>query len=140
MRTLFELRPVALSFLFFLLTLTQNVTASVTVYGQTGVISQVQTDGSAPTSTSSANTAFYTGLAAYNTTILTAPALPNPLPATQFQVQLQGSSQDVNGLSIAQNGAFLGFSIEMSVVTQVSQCPLLSCTSVSAHAETSHFS
>lgn len=120
MRMLVGLRTVALSSLFFLLI--SNVTAAVTVYGQTGVISQVQTDGSSPTATSSASSTFYTGLAAYNTTVLTAPALPNPLPATQFQVQLQGSSQDVNGLSIAQSGAFLGFSIEMSVVTQVSQC------------------
>lgn len=121
MRTLIGLRGIALSSILLLFALTHHASASVTVYGQTGVIS-VQTGGSSPTSTSSAVDTFYTGLAAYNTTVLTAPALPNPLPATQFQVQLQGSSQNVNGLSIAQSGAFLGFSIEMSVVTQVSQC------------------
>ncbi|CAL1698450.1 unnamed protein product [Somion occarium] len=102
----------AISWIFLLI---QYATASVTVYGLTGAIAPTDT---ASASTSAASPA-YTGQAAFNTIVLTAPALPNPAPATQFGLQLQNSAQNVVGLSIQQSGAFYGFSIEMSVVTQV---------------------
>ncbi|THH18224.1 hypothetical protein EW146_g2709 [Bondarzewia mesenterica] len=69
------------------------------------------------TYTASAAAASYTGAAAYNPTILTAPAVPNPAPNTSFGIEL--TSGGINGLSIKQSGAFYGFSIEMSVANQV---------------------
>ncbi|KAF8882861.1 glycoside hydrolase family 79 protein [Infundibulicybe gibba] len=84
--------------------------ASVTVYYVPG---QTPLTGSL---TGAAAAAAYTGAAAYNPTVLNAPALPNPLPPLQFPIQLQnGDSQ----LSIQQPGSFFGFSIEMSVANQV---------------------
>jgi hypothetical protein len=47
---------------------------------------------------------------------LSAPALPSPAPPLAFDVALPAAPA---GLSIAQQGAFLGFSVEMSVTTQV---------------------
>lgn len=70
-------------------------------------------------STSTAASASYTGAAAYDPTVLTAPAIPNPAPPTQFTLELQSSGDAVQGLSIRQSGSFLGFSIETSVVNQV---------------------
>ena len=52
---------------------------------------------------------------------LTAPALPSSMPSTAFTIQAMNSAQDVQGLSIQQGADFFGFSIEMSVVTQVSE-------------------
>jgi hypothetical protein len=67
----------------------------------------------------------YTGAAAYDNVQLTAPALPaSGGPATSFQVPIQASASSVSGLSIKQDGSFFGFSVEMSVVTQVSEYPL----------------
>lgn len=85
--------------------------ASVTVYSQVPL--------GQGTNTAQSAAATYTGSAAYDPTILTAPPIPNPAPPTQFTLALQSSSQAVQGLSIVQNGAFLGFSIETSVVNQV---------------------
>ncbi|EIN05129.1 glycoside hydrolase family 79 protein [Punctularia strigosozonata HHB-11173 SS5] len=82
---------------------------AVTVYSQ-------QTFGAATTSAAAAS---YTGAAAYDPTVLNAPAVPNPAPATQFSVQLQSQASAVQGLSIPQSGSFLGFSIEMSVINQI---------------------
>lgn len=96
--------------------------AQVTVYGVEGVVTTTTTI----TTTSSAATGSYTGAAAWNPTTLVAPAVPTPAPAMQFPVQLQNSASDVSGLSIPQTGAFLGFSIEMSVIDQVSKCPVSS--------------
>ena len=57
--------------------------------------------------------------AAYDGTILTPPAPPQP-PSTEFGLELRERAGDVPGLSIPHSGcAFLGFSIEMSVVDQV---------------------
>lgn len=65
--------------------------------------------------------ASYTGLAAYDPTVLQAPAPPNPpVPTNQF-VQL--FSGGMNGLSKQQTGAFFGFSVEMSVATHICWCP-----------------
>ena len=63
------------------------------------------------------------------------PQPPSPPPPSQFGLGLQASVGDVvgGGVSIMQAGAFLGFSIEMSVVDQVGEwvgvgaVPLCSC-------------
>ncbi|KAH0833859.1 glycoside hydrolase family 79 protein [Lanmaoa asiatica] len=82
--------------------------ASVTVYGP-----HVQQ----PYGTVTAASASYTDPASYDGVILTPPPLPNPLPPTSFGVQLQTGA--VSGLSIPHQGSFFGFSIELSVATQV---------------------
>ena len=61
----------------------------------------------------------HTGVPAHDPTILQAPPIPNPPPATQFTLLLQQQAQAVQGLSIQQSGSFMGFSIETSVVNQV---------------------
>ncbi|KAG5336999.1 hypothetical protein C0989_011248 [Termitomyces sp. Mn162] len=68
------------------------------------------------TTTFAAAAANYTGAAAYNPTVLTPPPVPSGLN-TQFVVQLQSSG--TGNLSQPQNGSFIGFSVEMSVVNQV---------------------
>ncbi|KAG5645144.1 hypothetical protein DXG03_006861 [Asterophora parasitica] len=93
---------------FSIFSLLVQVNAAVTVYHQTPTV---------PTPTSAAADAEYTGAAAYNPTTLIPPPVPSPLN-TQFTLQLQ-SGGDVQGLSIPQEGSFLGFSIEMSVANQV---------------------
>ncbi|TFK36088.1 hypothetical protein BDQ12DRAFT_737177 [Crucibulum laeve] len=84
--------------------------AEVTVWYQQGQEPLAST-------TSSGSAAAYTGAAAYNPTVLTAPAPPNPAISTQFAIQLQNGGTP--GVSIPQSGSFFGFSIEMSVVNQV---------------------
>jgi hypothetical protein len=72
---------------------------------------------STATNSASAAAASYTGAAAYDPTVLQAPAPPNPpAPTNQF---IQLFSGGMNGLSKQQHGAFFGFSIEMSVVAHV---------------------
>jgi hypothetical protein len=83
--------------------------------------SQAVTVYQLPFATTSANAASYTGSAAYSPIVLDPPALPDPLPDTQFSITVQQSSDDVTGLSIPLNGTFMGFSIETSVVNQVSE-------------------
>ncbi|KZP33152.1 glycoside hydrolase family 79 protein [Athelia psychrophila] len=85
--------------------------ASVTVYNQVPI-------GQA-TGTAQSAAAAYSGSAAYDSTVLNAPPIPNPAPPNQFTLQLQSSSNAVQGLSIMQSGSFLGFSIETSVVNQI---------------------
>ncbi|KIK59064.1 glycoside hydrolase family 79 protein [Collybiopsis luxurians FD-317 M1] len=94
--------------------LLRPVYANITVYGITG---QQVLDGQTATNTAAA--ANYTGSAAYNPTVLNAPQIPtgDQAPATQFTIQLQNGG--TSGLSITQQGSFLGFSIEMSVANQV---------------------
>lgn len=58
-------------------------------------------------------------LAAYNDTVLNPPPIPDPRPGTAFTLVLPESRDGVYGLSIPQQGAFLGFSIEMSVINQL---------------------
>lgn len=84
---------------------------AVTVYGQGGQ----QPIGTATT------TLPVPSSAAFDTRVLNPPPLPDPLPANQFGIQLAASASNVQGLSIPQSGAFYGFSVEMSVVTQVSE-------------------
>jgi hypothetical protein len=55
--------------------------------------------------------------AAYDPTVLQAPAPPNPpVPTNQF---IQLYSGGMNDLSMPLSGAFFGFSIEMSIATHV---------------------
>ncbi|KAI0311516.1 hypothetical protein OF83DRAFT_751031 [Amylostereum chailletii] len=73
-------------------------------------------DGSTSTTgTASAAAATYTGSAAYDPTVLEAPAPPSGL-TTSFAVDL---NTGITGLSIPQKGAFFGFSVEMSVANHV---------------------
>ncbi|KAF8949995.1 glycoside hydrolase family 79 protein [Flammula alnicola] len=82
---------------------------AVTVYGQ---IPLAQTASAASATTTTA--------AAYDETQLQPPAIPSPKPATAYTLQLQRDATGVNGLSIPHVGVgFWGFSIEMSVISQV---------------------
>jgi hypothetical protein len=93
------------------------VDASVTVYYQEPLGSL---------SASSAAATVTTGAAAfYDTTVLQPPPLPSPA-TTQFDIQLQSSASSVNGLSIPQTGSFFGFSVEMSVASQVRESSFFS--------------
>lgn len=66
---------------------------------------------------SSIQTGLTTASAAYDTTVLQAPAPPNPpVPTNQF---IQLYSGGMNDLSMPLSGAFFGFSIEMSIATHV---------------------
>ncbi|KZT66775.1 glycoside hydrolase family 79 protein [Daedalea quercina L-15889] len=87
--------------------------------GTTRAVTVYQVPLAASTSTSSAPNAAYTGVAAYDTTILTPPPIPSPAPPLQFNVQVSNNAGNVSALSISPGGAFLGFSIEMSVADQV---------------------
>ncbi|KAK0454068.1 glycoside hydrolase family 79 protein [Desarmillaria tabescens] len=85
----------------------RSAKAQVTVYDSSG------------TSTSSAAAATST-LAAYDDTVLDPPSVPNPAPSTAFTLTIPAVNTSVTGLSIAQStNSFYGFSIEMSVLTQV---------------------
>jgi hypothetical protein len=88
----------------------------VTVYSQLPL-------GSATASAAAAN---YTAPAAFDPTVLNPPAVPSPAPPNQFSLQLNSAPNGVQGLSIPLSGSFLGFSIEFSVVNQVSKCRLSS--------------
>lgn len=66
-----------------------------------------------------APTAVYTGLAAYDPTILIPPPAPFP-PTTQVGINIPGDPSAAGyALSRPQKGNFLGFSIELSVATNV---------------------
>lgn len=81
------------------------------VQGQVTVHHQVGFGYPAPAATSPA---------AYNNTRLIPPAIPNPAPANSFTLTLQQDSALVGGLSIPHvGGSFWGFSIEMSVISQI---------------------
>ncbi|KAF8604933.1 glycoside hydrolase family 79 protein [Ceratobasidium sp. AG-I] len=83
--------------------------AAVTVY-------QIDGNPALSTSTASAPASEYTGSAAYDPTVLNPPAPPDQLNR-DFAIALpQGG---IEGLSVPQSGAYLGFSIELSVATRV---------------------
>lgn len=91
-----------------------NTARAVTVYGQIPL---------GQTSTASGPQATQKPLqAAYDETLLTPPALPNDRAPTAFTLNLQANNATVPQLSIPQHGSFYGFSIEMSVITQLSEC------------------
>ncbi|KAI0087558.1 hypothetical protein BDY19DRAFT_994874 [Irpex rosettiformis] len=98
-----------------------QVHASVTIYNNNGMQQQpVGTDTAAgATATNSSIPQWLADMPAFNSIVLQAPAIPSPAPPNQFTLNLQGSTANVPGISIKQNGTFLGFSIEMSVATQV---------------------
>jgi hypothetical protein len=86
---------------------------AVTIYGQ---IPLGQTSAAAgPYATGSP----VRTIPAYDETILDPPALPNERAPTQFTLNLQANNGSIPGLSILQRGTFYGFSIEMSVITQL---------------------
>ena len=116
--------------LFFLglLALCSHHVLAVTVYGQQGMTipsGLASTDSSAATATAAALD-WLSDLEAYNTVTLTAPTLPTPVPSA-FGITVQNSGASVSGMSVQQKGDFFGFSIEMSVVQQVSECLPVSC-------------
>jgi hypothetical protein len=92
------------TFLFLVLFHTHGVRAAITVYSQRPL------DFAGAT---------YTGAAAYNPTTLVPPPLPTPNPPNRFLITLPRNGTQVSGLSIPQNGSFLGFSIEFSVINQI---------------------
>ncbi len=110
------------------------VHADVTIYGLLGqtTAAPVQTGTATGTTQQSATTSFvtthgppqYTELAAYNNIYMEPPAIPNPPPANQFAIGVPTDATLMNGLSIKQSGTFFGFSIEMSVVNQLSECSI----------------
>ncbi|KAH9933993.1 glycoside hydrolase family 79 protein [Epithele typhae] len=114
--------------------LATSASADITIYGQLGQttinLSAATAAAALGTSTAPATTSFvttpgppqYTGLAAYNPVIYQAPAIPNPAPANAFSIGVAHAASNVNALSIPQSGTFLGFSIELSVATQLSTC------------------
>ncbi|KAI0051175.1 glycoside hydrolase family 79 protein [Auriscalpium vulgare] len=73
--------------------------------------------GGVGTPTAAGPAATYTGAAAYDPTVLNPPPPPNPPIPTQFPIQLYTGG--MWNLSKPQSGAFFGFSIEMSVATQI---------------------
>lgn len=101
-----------LSFTFLCSTLA-FAQAQVTIYNQIALLTQTS-----PAATSTAP--------AYNNTRLVPPAIPDPAPANDFTLTLQQNANIVTGLSIPHVGAsFWGFSIEMSVVSQVRESNFL---------------
>ncbi|KAF7327078.1 Glyco-hydro-79C domain-containing protein [Mycena kentingensis (nom. inval.)] len=100
-------RPGALRSLTAILLLLPSTLGEVTIYhapGQAG-----------PTNSAAASD--YTSLQAFNPTTLTPPAVPTPAILTNIPVKLQKAGTP--NLGVKQDGAFLGFSIEMSVSNQV---------------------
>ncbi|KAF9474970.1 hypothetical protein BDN70DRAFT_884295 [Pholiota conissans] len=95
-------------------------TDSMTIYGQIPLF-QTTTTAAATGTVSGSAAPVQTTLAAYDKTELTPPAPPNPNPGSNnYSMSLQRSAATVTGLSIPHNGVgFWGFSIEMSVISQV---------------------
>ncbi|KAJ7691770.1 glycoside hydrolase family 79 protein [Mycena rosella] len=96
-----------LLFVFWSLWILDVATASITVYGQI------------PMGVTSALSATATVAAAYNTTVLNPPEVPDPGPATSFTLSIPSANTSVTKLSIPIKGTFYGFSVEMSVITQL---------------------
>jgi len=97
-----------------LLSLVFNAFA-VTIYVPEG---QETLFGIKPSTTDTSLAASYTGSAAYDPRTLIPPTPPTDPPInTRFAVQLVNGN--IPGLSIRQHGAFLGFSVELSVSNHV---------------------
>ena len=90
--------------------------ARVTLYNQYGQFTLGSGD-----STSTAIQAEYTdgGIGPYDPLVIDPPPLPDSRPASSFKIQIY--DYEVPGLSHTLEGNFFGFSIEFSVVTQVSK-------------------
>ncbi|KAF8576860.1 glycoside hydrolase family 79 protein [Ramaria rubella] len=80
----------------------------VTIYTQLPLLGATPTTSALPTDTAAA---------AFDNTSLVPPPIPSPPIPTQFPIQL--FSGGMQGLSIPQSGAFVGFSVELSVANQV---------------------
>lgn len=104
---------------FFTLPALLGVVNAITVYGVGGASLQSISTTASASASMSAVPAGYTP-PALKTVMLTPPPVPSPIPSMSFTVELQNSADNVPGLSIPQSGAFYGFSIEMSIVNQVS--------------------
>lgn len=104
------------SFLFAVLLAPLLSAATVTIYTADGVRTSL-----APAATAGSGTT-YSGLKAFDNTVLTSPAPLSP-PITAGSLLLPAAANDLvvsgYGLSIPQKGNFLGFSIEMSVADQI---------------------
>ncbi|RDB24343.1 Beta-glucuronidase [Hypsizygus marmoreus] len=92
---------------------------AVTVYGQipfgqTSALASASSTSGGPVPTGTTSTL----LAAYDETILNPPTPPND-QNLRFTLNLAATNASVPNLSIMQHGSFYGFSIEMSVVTQI---------------------
>ncbi len=112
------LAPACSALLFCL----QGVDAQVTVYGQIPLKETISQSNSG-TSTASVPAATST-LAAYDDTVLNPPPIPDPAPSTAFTLNIPAVNTSVTGLSIAQStNSFYGFSIEMSLLTEVCKWP-----------------
>ena len=85
-------------------------TLAVTIYSQTPF---------GFTRTASGSASSYTGLPAYDPTILTPPVI-SPIPRPYF-LQLTNNVSAVGGASIPVNGTFYGFSLEFSDVNQIGE-------------------
>ncbi|KAJ7204663.1 glycoside hydrolase family 79 protein [Mycena pura] len=96
-----------LLFVLWCLWFLDGATASVTIYNQI------------PIGVTSALSATATLPAAYNNTVLDPPEIPDPAPAIAFTLALQSANTSVSRLSIPIPGTFFGFSVEMSVITQL---------------------
>lgn len=107
---------------------------TVTVYGPLGpttVAPPPPPGSSTTTATSTTTTIFvttteppqYTGLAAYNPVFYLPPPIPDNI-ANAFTIGLPNSATLMGGLSVPQKATFFGFSIEMSVATQLSEFPI----------------
>lgn len=96
-----------------------TVRAAVTVYGQIPI---AHTAGLDPTATATNGQALPTQslLPAYDETSLQPPPPPD-YQALTFTLSLPSTNGSIPGISIMQHGSFYGFSIEMSVVTQLSK-------------------
>ncbi|KAF8079214.1 glycoside hydrolase family 79 protein [Lyophyllum atratum] len=93
-----------------------NSARAVTVYGQVPLGQTIRLNSTA-TAPGAAATPVVT-LAAYDETILRPPPPPQD-QSLNFTLNLAANNASVVGLSIMQHGSFYGFSIEMSVVTQL---------------------
>jgi hypothetical protein len=107
------MHTIFLIYVFSLSLLLGLSSADVTVYNTAGQVPlQTATPGGTPP---------YTGFQAYNPIQLVPPPVPSPAPPSTFQIQLQ-NGVSTTGLSIPHRGSFFGFSIEFSVVSQISEC------------------
>ena len=104
--------------------------AEVTVYGVNGAAQQALSAFESAGTVTAAG-AFWTALPAYNNVQLQAPPIPVPPPPAQFGLTLQQSATGVVNLSNPVQSGFYGFSIEFSVVNQISACAAL-CRAVGA--------
>lgn len=84
--------------------------------GHCNCITTYHANNQAAFATATVPAAQYSGVEAYNPTTLIPPPVPSPTILSTIPVKLQNTGTP--GMSITQSGAFMGFSIEMSVTNQ----------------------